>query len=93
MRTVLEANLVPLSLAQLSLELIHAVADSSPLPATVTVVVDDDFKFWRGLMMREEPKEASESSNSWINIAMESRLLLGAHSESRVAVRRDACAI
>jgi hypothetical protein len=81
-RTVLDASLVPWSIAQLRLELIHALAHSSRLPVLVTGAADDKFMFWRGLMMCGQPNAAKERRSRRSNIVT-SPFLLETQGESR----------
>lgn len=77
---MVEANLVPLTAAQLRLDFIHCEADSSQVPVLATAVVgeDDTLKFWRGSMMSGWTDETSESSSKCISMVTE------LHSASRV---------
>ena len=67
---MVEANLVPLTAAQLRLDFIHCEADSSQVPVLATAVVgeDDTLKFWRGLMMCGQPEETSDSSSRCVSM-------------------------
>ena len=79
---MVETNSVPLTSAQLCLDLMHSEADSRQAPVGSTAVGDEDdtLKFWRGLMMSGRTDATSESSSKCISMVTETEL----HSASRV---------
>lgn len=84
---MVEANLVPLTAAQLCLDLIHSEADSRQGPVSAAAVGDEDdtLRFWRGLTWSEWTEETSESSSKYISMATELHSASGAWGESEGA--------